>query len=236
MNVCMSWVLMNGARVTISRKSTTTAATIHRFTKQRFGFLNAIYNESVSLCAYNCLYVCARGCVCVCVCVRERACGSGQWQRVVIDRSPTRAGFHHDEVTLVSYLYLIVYQIIYPVIHSYSSCRGSCTRNCAYICVFFVFFLFLFSLICILRNLLFYYRNLLLLSISLFLSSLGKDIHNVIRVFHERNRRTVPKIDMRIKENSCGFLKSERVKAKVCSLNCYRTCFRPLFLVLFKPY
>lgn len=61
---------------------------------------------------------------------------------------------------------------------------------------------FFFSLICILRILLFYYRNLLLLSISLslFLSSLGKDIHNVIRVFHERNRRTVPKIDTRTRE------------------------------------
>lgn len=127
--------LMNGARITISQKSTTIAATIHYFTK------------ALRIFKCNIQWKCSRVYVCMCMRVRvyQRA---GMRQRLIIadgDRwwSPTRAGFHHDEVTLVSYLYLIVCQIIYPVIHSYSSC-GSCTRNCAYICFFF-------SLICILR-------------------------------------------------------------------------------------
>lgn len=65
---------------------------------------------------YVCVYI-----ICVYVCVSEsgRAVAAKQVADGDRYRSPTRAGFHHDEVTFVSYLYLIVYQIIYPVIHSY---------------------------------------------------------------------------------------------------------------------
>lgn len=68
MNVCVYELgSMSGARDT-SRGSATTATInfFFFFTKERFEFLNAIYNGCLCVC---CVYVLR-------VCVRERACGS----------------------------------------------------------------------------------------------------------------------------------------------------------------
>lgn len=61
------------------------------------------------------------------------------------------------------------------------------------------FFLFLFSLICTFTDLLFYYRNLLLLFNFSFFPKKRYSQRDTC-VFHEKNRRTVPKIDTRIGE------------------------------------
>jgi len=102
--------------------------------------------------------VCLCLCLCMCVCVSE----SG---RAVVantggdpDQSPTRAGFHHDEVTLV----LLVLNSLSNHIQSYARIVPRCgfVRNCAYISAyvrvfcflfFFVFLFLLFLSICILR-------------------------------------------------------------------------------------
>lgn len=73
-------------------------------------------------------------CMCVRVCARERACGSSKWHFGDPDRSPTRAGFHHDEVTLV----LLVLNSLSNYIQSYAHIipAAGFVRNCAYICVY----------------------------------------------------------------------------------------------------
>lgn len=168
----MSWVQW-AARVTLLADQPLPQPSIFFFTKERFEFLNAIYN----------------GCLCVC-CVYVYVCVSESEHAVVAsgigdpDRSPTRAGFHHDEVTLV----LLVLNSLSNYIQSYAhySCCGFRTELrlhlCMCVCVYNFFFcpfdLYFTNLLS--RRISFILLSYFFSSFFSVLFSLGKDIQRYV--------------------------------------------------------